>query len=118
MYGASGFNWRPDTGTEYFPDPFCDYASTVMPKTMMEAHQWCEYIMGNNGVYKSAIKRVLSYFITEVKVGDGDTGDDERDKYTEFLNDVLQVKKILHDFAMDYVTYGNAFASLVVPFRR
>lgn len=78
----------------------------------------CEYIMNNNGVYKTAVKRILSYFITEVEVGNDDTGDDEKSKYENFLNDVLQIKKILFNVGMNFITYGNAFISLVVPFRR
>ena len=120
MYGTRDFGsaWLPNRGENYFPDPFCDYASTVMPETMMEAHRWCEYIMNNNGVYKSAVKRVLSYFITEVEVGDENTGDDEKSKYEKFLNEVLQIKKVLFDVGMNFITYGNAFVSLVVPFHR
>lgn len=120
MYGnrSLGNNWTPGRGDEVFPDPFADYASTVMPDNMVDAHRWCEYIMNNNGVYKTAIKRVLSYFVTEIEVGDDDTGDDEKTKYEDFLNDVLQIKKVLFDVGMNYITYGNAFTSLVVPFRR
>ena len=120
MYGSRGLGnaWVPNRGEDYFPDPFADYASTVMPENMYDAHRWCEYIMNNNGVYKTAVKRVLSYFITEVDVGDDDTGDDEKKKYDEFLNDVLKIKKVLFDVGMNYITYGNAFVSLVVPFRR
>lgn len=116
--GGLGQSWLPNRGNEVFPDPFMDYASTVMPDNMYDSHRWCEYIMNNNGVYKSAIKRVLAYFITQVQVGDDDTGDDEKTKYEEFLDSVLQVKKILFSTGLDYVTYGNAFVSLIVPFKR
>ncbi len=120
MYGtqALGNSWLANQGREHFPDPFCDYASTVMPETIDEAHRWCEYLMNNNGVYRTAIKRVIAYFITEVEVGDDDTGDDEKGKYEEFLSDVLQIKRICFNVAMDFITYGNVFVSLLVPFRR
>jgi cell division septum initiation protein DivIVA len=120
MYGSQGLGdtWLPNRGRDHFPDPFCDYASTVMPTNMYDAHRWCEYIMNNNGVYKEAVKRVLSYFITEVEVGDDDTGDDEKKKYEDFLNDVLLIKKILFNVGLNFITYGNAFVSLVIPFKR
>lgn len=110
--------WMANRGHEHFPCAFSDYSSTVMPKTMIEALNWAKFIMDNNGVYKSAIKRVLSYFITEVEVGDEATGDDEKKKYEEFFGQVLHVKKVLHRVGMHFCTFGNAFVSLVVPFRR
>lgn len=120
MFGSRGLGtgWVPNRGQDYFPDPFADYASTVMPDTIADAHKWCEYIIDGNGVYSSAIKRVLSYFVTEVEVGNDDTGDDEKTKYEDFLNDVLQIKKVLFNVGLNFITYGNAFVSLVVPFRR
>ncbi len=121
MYGQGSTlskNWSPNRGEDHFPDPFADYASTVMPANMYEAHRWCEFIMSTNGVYKTAVKRVLSYFITSVEVGDDKTGTEEKKQYEDFLNDILKIKRVLFDVGMAYITYGNAFVSLVVPFRR
>jgi len=53
---------------ERFPDPFCDVASLSMPESIQTALRWVEYIMMANGVYRQAVDRVVSYFITDVEI--------------------------------------------------
>lgn len=105
-----------------FPDPFCDMASLHMPQSIQEALRWCEYIMMANGTYRQAIERVISYFITDTEIKsakpDKSLGKEERDKYVSFMEDTLGIKKVLHTVALDYLTYGNSFTSLLLPFRR
>jgi hypothetical protein len=106
---------------ERFPDPFCDIASLSMPESIQSALRWTEYIMNANGVYRQAIDRVVSYFITDIEIydtGDNTTGREEKEKYQVFLEDTLQIRNVLHTLAMDYMTYGNSFTSLLLPFRR
>jgi len=106
---------------EQFPDPFCDMASLAMPETIQDALRWCEYILMANGPYRSAISRVISYFITDVEIvttGDQKVGREEKQKYLDFLNDTIGIKEVLINVALDYLCYGNSFTSLLVPFRR
>ena len=35
-----------------------------------------------------------------------------------FFEDTLGIKNVLHSVALDYLTYGNSFTSLLVPFKR
>lgn len=107
--------------SEQFPDPFCDVASMAMPRTMQDALRWCEYIMLRMGPYREAINRVISYFITEIEISavQGQRiGREEKQKYLDFLNDVLGIKAVLHTVALDFLAYGNSFTSLLMPFRR
>jgi hypothetical protein len=104
-----------------FPDPFCDIASLSMPESIQAALRWCEFIMNCNGLYRQAIDRVVSYFLTDVEIGDdgkNELGREEKDKYQEFFDNTLGIKNVLHSVAMDYLTYGNSFTSLLVPFKR
>lgn len=106
---------------ERFPDPFCDIASLSMPESIQTALRWVEYVMNANGPYRQAIDRVVSYFITDVEVydiGENTTGREEKEKFQTFLEDTLSIKNVLHTIGLDYMTYGNSFTSLLVPFRR
>lgn len=106
---------------ERFPDPFCDVASLSMPESIQTALRWTEYIMNANGPYRQAVDRVVSYFITDVEiydVGENKTGREEKDKYQTFLADTLSIQNVLKTVGMDYMSYGNSFTSLLVPFRR
>lgn len=111
----SGYS-RGSQNTEPFPDPFADYASTAMPADQDTAFKWCEYIMLANGVYRSAVDRVVSYFVTDIEI-DG-TDREGKEKYLDFLNNTLGIQSVLRLIALDYVTYGNFFVSLVVPVSR
>lgn len=119
-FGSSPFG-RNVMADERFPDPFCDIASLSMPESIQTALRWTEYIMNANGVYRQAIDRVVSYFITDVEIndiGEKTIGQEEKEKFRVFLEDTLSIKNVLHTVAMDYLTYGNSFTSLLLPFRR
>lgn len=97
----------------------------AMPETIQEALQWSEYILMANGPYRSAIARVISYFLTDIEIvaaGDGSgankIGREEKQKYLDFLNETIGIKNVLGTVALDYLCYGNSFTSLTVPFRR
>lgn len=120
---SMGYNTlgRGAQSDERFPDPFCDVASLSMPESIQTALRWCEYIMNANGPYRQAVDRVVSYFITDVEIkdaGDKKVGREEKEKYRIFLEETVGIRNVLHTVAMDYLTYGNSFTSLIVPFRR
>lgn len=104
--------------SESFPDPFLDVASLAMPNTMKNALHWSEYIFGLMGTYRMAMERVISYFLTDIEIGGDDIGDDEKDKWEEFLSNTLDTLTIIQSLLRDRICYGNAFASLIVPFKR
>ncbi len=118
---ATGGNWRTD---DRFPDPFHDIASQAFPSNIQDALSWCEFVLMKNGPYREALNRVISYFITDIEIvsatGDSDKqiGQEEKQKYLDFLNETLGIKTALHTVALDYLGYGNSFTSLLVPFRR
>ena len=119
-YGSGPFG-RNVMADERFPDPFCDVASLSMPESIQTALRWSEYIMNANGIYRQAVDRVVSYFITDVEIndiGEKTVGEEEKEKFRIFLEDTLSIKNVLHTVAMDYLTYGNSFTSLLLPFRR
>jgi len=113
--GSTGIQ-TSNQNTEPFPDPFCDYASMAMPSSLEDALKWCEYIMLANGVYRSAIDRVVSYFITDVEIEGASS--EEKEKWKDFLHDTVGIQKLLRQVALDYLTYGNSFTSLIMPFTR
>lgn len=117
-----GSSWGLNkAGANPFPDPFCDYASTVMPENMRDALRFCEFIFHSNSMVREAARRVLSYFITSVEVKgvkNERLGEDEQDKYNTFLDQTLDIKKVLHEVGLDFLCYGNSFTSIIVPFRR
>lgn len=104
-------------GEQGFADPFNDLATTQMPTTMKSALWWSEYIWTVMGTYRMAMERIVSYFITDLELG-GDASDEEKVKYKDFLGQQLDILSFLSLMMRDRLCYGNAFSSVIVPFRR
>lgn len=118
---ADNYNgWVPGRtgGCGGFPDPTYDYASTTIPNNMATARYWGERLMVTNGVYRSAIRRTLSYFLTDVEAVDGDIGEDEKKKHLDFHNKIFKIRGRVRLSAEDKEAYGNSFTSLLMPFDR
>ena len=45
---------------------------------MYQSLYWSEALFNANGLYSSAIDRVIAYFNTDVKVGNDELGEDEK----------------------------------------
>ena len=101
---------------EQFPDPFTDVSSMAVPGTMRNALYWCEYIYSVFGSYRMAMERVISYFLTDVEILDA--SEDEEEKWTEFMNNTVDVLTVTQNMLRDRMCYGNSFCSVIVPFRR
>jgi len=69
-----------------------------------------------NGAYRSAARKVVRYFLTEL-VLDGES-EKERDEYTHFLADDLHIMTVLAEIGDDFQAYGNCFVSIYFPFDR
>jgi hypothetical protein len=120
LYGSIGASGRVSED-ERFPDPFMDMASLAMPQTPAEALRWSEFIVGSNGTYRQAIRRIVSYFITDIQVqqkGSRDLSSEVQEKYKNFFNDELGICKLLVTIGQDYLIYGNSFTSLMLPIKR
>lgn len=102
-----------------------DYAGDVYSLTVDGPHNYvangwlsrnCEYIVSSNEILNSAIERVISFFITDIDIKNVPLSDKE--KIYDFLVNQLSIKHELGAIALDYITYGNVFISLNVPFIR
>jgi hypothetical protein len=103
-------------GGRVYPDPFVTYATIMMPRTIEDKLRWCEHLWHRNGTYAMASRRVVRYFLTQLEISDAH--DDEKKKWSSFLNDDLKVMVTAAYCGDDFMCYGNSFTSVYVPFRR
>lgn len=99
-----------------FPDPYLDYASTAMPRSIYDVLRWCEYVWLNFGTYRMAAQRVVRYFLTKIELTDA--SDDEKEKYEDFLENQIKALDVLATSGDNFMCYGQDFLSLHIPFRR
>lgn len=104
------------TGSGKFPSPFYDIASDYVPKNMHDMFRWAEYIYATNGTYRSAARKVVRYFLTEIDVSG--PSESECKKHKEFLEQKLHIMQQLAEIGDEFSTYGNVFVSLIFPFDR
>ena len=100
-----------------FPDPFCDYTSVTMPRSWDDALRWCQFIYLRMPDYQEAIRRIVSFFITDITI-EGRVSDKEKQEYKDFLHDKMGIMAILSSLATDFMVYGTSVSSVVFPFRR
>jgi hypothetical protein len=99
-----------------FPSPFFSMASLDFPETMSLALRMVEHIFMSQATYRQATDRVLSYFLTDIEFGEA--GDDEKDKWKNFLDETLDIKNTMHTVGLDAMCYGNSFTSVLPVFKR
>jgi hypothetical protein len=118
---ASSFTSPFDT-ENLFPSPWRSDASPAIPENYRHALDLCEFLFLANGAYAELQRRLIAYFLTDIDVqapdNDHELGDDERNTWNTFLTDVVELKTALFQLNLDKACYGNAFASLWLPFRR
>jgi hypothetical protein len=112
----SGNDGTAYNGSWKFPNPFFDIASEYVPNDINQILEWCEYLYLTMGTYRSASRRVVRYFLTEI-VLEGES-DAERQDFESFLDDDLHILSELAQIGDDFMTYGNVFVSLFFPFER
>lgn len=98
-----------------FPNPFEDLGSLAIPQQNFNALEWCEYIWMMQGMYRMAMERIIAYFLTSVEIGDvGDrkVGDDEKDKWLTYLNDVLNILTVIQSADRDYLCFHGDVAAV------
>lgn len=103
-------------GSEKFPNPFFDIASTFMPTELNTLFEMSEYIYSTFGTWRMASKRVVAYFLTELMLTGG--GDKSRKELEEFLSNDLHLMQELAAIGSDQMVYGNALFSVILPFDR
>jgi hypothetical protein len=101
------------------------YTGPVYSLTIADLHKYvangvlvanCEYIVIKSGILRSAIDRIISFFITDIEVENADNS--LRKKYYDYLVNDLRIKEFLRYCAFDYITYGNFFVSVLPSINR
>lgn len=91
--------------------PFFRQAFLDMPRSIYAALRAAQFIYNSMGLYRSAMERVLSYFLTDIELK-GEITDDQRKEYMEFLHGKLRIMPVLFEVGNNYLCYGNAFVSV------
>lgn len=110
-----------NTDRDIYRSPFDSYATNDTPLGWRNILMWCHNIFANNGTVRTALDRVVSYFLTDIDIGavtaQDYMDDDENEKWQRQLRS-MDVVGTVRRANMDMKCYGTYFVSLQVPFHR
>jgi hypothetical protein len=100
-----------------YPNPFFDLANNYIPKNIKTLFKFCRTFFYTNGFLRNVVTKLTEYPITDILY---DTSIDStiRRKYDKILHRTLKIKSFLIEVGLDYYTYGNAFISSNLQFKR
>jgi hypothetical protein len=102
---------RPEN---YYPSPFFDLAQTYMPANIKDTFEWCAYYYQTNPIINGVVTKLSSYAITDLLYGDPV----ESSTFKKLFEGPLNLRTFLVEFGLDRNCFGNAFASVVFPFKK
>lgn len=113
-----GFTQEYDAASsaKWLPAPWDDEVSRRAPIDIVSALHWCEYAALTNQTVYAAIRRLVSYFITEIEIENVDRK--EKERLLDYLYDTLHIDSHLYAIGMDYMIYGNSFSTIYTPIQR
>lgn len=100
---AANVKFGGANGQTPFEDPFLMDSAQYMPRSMDNVWDYCFFLFHMNGSFRQAVRRVVSYFLTDVEFTGENTGDDkEQRKFKEILVDQLNIFGVLFKAGMEY----------------
>jgi hypothetical protein len=117
-YGALTALAAPQGGMNhpFLAEVWKDMASYFTPTSMNDAFRLCEFLYLNFPTYRKGSERVVDYFLTDLKLANGD--EHEREKFSEILRDDVRVMTVLREVGLNFMCYGNSLVSPHFPFLR
>lgn len=116
---ASNVRFGGANGQTPFEDPFLMDSAQYMPRSMDNVWDYCFFLFHMNGSFRQAVRRVVSYFLTDIEFTGENTGDDkEQRKFKDILVDQIDIFGVLLKAGMEYGCYGNSFLRRYFPFER
>jgi hypothetical protein len=114
---ASPFSWNGYYG-DIIADVWNDLGSLAIPTSNYLALRVAEYAFIADGTYRSAVDRILSYFITDLDIRGEALTDEQKDRWRSYLIEKVDYHNLLHQLGLDLACYGNSFFSVLPEFKR
>ena len=104
---------RQKTG---LPNPFKTYSAFVYPRNFKDILIWAAYLWERNAAYRTAIQKVVAYFLSGVTVTQTNDKAESVDtnainSFEELLTDTYDLMPLMLKFGQELAGMGNAFMS-------
>lgn len=98
-----------------YPHPFFDQGQAYLPTSYKNLFHWCRYYFLTNPAVHASISKLAEYPVTSIIFKT--ENDALREKYDRIVR-ALDLKTFMVEVGYDYFTYGNAFVSVMFPFKK
>ncbi len=96
-------------------NPFKTYSNFIYPRTIDEVFIWAQWFWDRNAKYRTAVQKVVSYFLSGVNVMQTNTeygvDNDAVEKFRDMLMDDYEMMTLTMDFGTELASMGNVFVS-------
>jgi hypothetical protein len=110
------FHNQNQNGSFRYPSPFFDIGHTYLPTSVKQMFRWCRYYFLTNPIINAVTYKMAEYPITSIMVQEADS--ELRDKWTDYIENGLKLRKTLIEAGLDYFCYGNAFLTIWWPIHK
>ena len=116
MSASQGVDLYGEYNKNIYGSPFFDLSSFYMPSSFKKFFEWSRHFFLTNNLIAPVVNQLSRYPITDLIYNT--ESDDIRKVYKAIYEDILHMHATLIEIGLDYHTYGNAFISLNLPFKR
>lgn len=103
-------------------NPFRTYSNFIYPKTIDEVLIWAMWFWDRNAKYRTAIEKVVSYFVAGIGVTQskesGEVDSDAVEAFKDRLTDDYELLTLTQRFGVELAAMGNVFVSCERIFSR
>lgn len=105
-----------DYAGRMYASPFFDLSNFYMPKNFKKFFQWAGWFFQTNNIISPVVYQMARYPITSLTYSTKE--DKMRKVYKNIFEDYLSIQSTLISIGLDFFTFGNAFCTLHIPFKR
>ena len=102
--------------TRKYPNPYFDLANNFIPKNIKTLFKFCKAYFYTNGFLRNVVTKLTEYPITDILYARIDPA--TKEIYDIALHEKLNIRRFLIEIGLDYFTFGNAFISFNLQFKR
>lgn len=103
-------------------NPFRTYSNYIYPKTIDQVLIWAQWFWDRNAKYRTALQKVISYFVSGITVNQTDKNEAADTDAVESLHDLLidqyDLLNLANTVGVELAAMGNVFVSCERPITR
>jgi hypothetical protein len=112
-----GASRMPGSQMMRYPSPYLDIGNTYYPQTIRELLQLCRMFYWTHPLISATINKLARYPVTDLTFAHSKSNA-VADFWLNLMCDIVRIRSFLIRVHLDTLALGNAFVSIIYPFKR